>query len=552
MSIDDISGDYAYQVEFVANSAWRLLALQDANPLSSTHGCFHYAYWRDKTSEFADARFQEASATLGLLSLPCFAVMRERCGAPSVEQLRAGFRAGLGQWSRMQYDNGAYDEWYKGERGYAAAEFTTIAFAFADLFMGEHLEDGDRVLLRRTLTKAADWLRLRSDRIKANHEAAGAAAMALAWKCTGEERFRIAARVKLADTLSRQQDEGWFPEVGGMDLGYCSVLLDYVMLTVDALGESDAVPAMRRLFAYMLPHLHPDGTILGESGLCLNPYVSRLGTGLLSRFDQGAAALSGVFAVSSPGTAGLGPTMADDLRLCRWSHLPLVAALRLGDFVIGSPDSFARSYPKGWTVRGDTALAAYHDDFCHVYFAAAGGGQTLVYDARGRLLAEDRGLALHEGEGVWTTQGYGPERVVERHDDGVSCTIAMCKPSFFFPSFLERLVLRIACTTAFGAKWIRAAIDFYRVRNRTAINQSAAPLDKGQSGRALLRRLRIEEGCVVIDDTLQVSGAAVGADCLTQYLHLYTTDRPGSVGVDAGNRIVKRIDLVSAANVDGG
>ena len=52
----DLTGDYRAQAEFVVDAAWRVLSLQDGNVLSPSYGCFHYPYWRDKTSEFPDAR----------------------------------------------------------------------------------------------------------------------------------------------------------------------------------------------------------------------------------------------------------------------------------------------------------------------------------------------------------------------------------------------------------------------------------------------------------------------------------------------------------------
>ena len=149
-SLDQLTGDYREQAEFVVNSAWRLLSLQDDNVLSPSYGCFHYAYWRDKTSEFPDARFQEAGAALGLLSLPFFDSARQaRRLAPSSELYRA-FSAGLGNLAHQQYPEGCFDEWYKGERGFAATEFTIIAYGLAARICFELTGKDDRV---RTLTQ---------------------------------------------------------------------------------------------------------------------------------------------------------------------------------------------------------------------------------------------------------------------------------------------------------------------------------------------------------------------------------------------------------------
>ena len=172
--------DLSYQAEFVIDASWRMAAMQDGNPLSPSYGSFHYTYWRDKTSEFPDARFQEAGATLGLLSLPQFDAWRSEGRLLPAEKLYAAFSASLRAWSRFQYPEGCWDEWYKGERGFAVTEFTMIAFGLAARYLGTNLRQDDRLVLTAAIRRAAAWLAPRHDRTKANHEAAAAAALALA------------------------------------------------------------------------------------------------------------------------------------------------------------------------------------------------------------------------------------------------------------------------------------------------------------------------------------------------------------------------------------
>ncbi|MFA6018677.1 MAG: hypothetical protein WC722_00335 [Rhodospirillales bacterium] len=495
--------DLHFQADFVAANAWRLMGLQDANPLSPSYGCLHLAYWRDKTSEFPDARFQEGGAALGLLSLPAFDDWRDRGALASAEDLYQAFRAALLNWRAQQYPEGCFDEWYKGERGFAATEFPMIAFGLCSLLMGDHLKAPERKILVDVMTGAGRWLSARHDKVKANHEAAGAAALALAWKATGDEAFLKAAQGMMADTLSRQTEEGWFPEVGGMDLGYCSVLLDYAMLYVQATGDQGPLLAMRKLFAFMAPHIEPDLTIMAEAGLCLNPYVSRLGLGLLSAFDDEAAGLMGSLRRHSPARQGLTPYLADDLRLARWSYLPLCAWL-LKDGFKTLADGLA--YPQGWTKRQSAAIAAYHRNDLHVFFSPAGGGAVRVYHGRRRLL-DDPGLAVSGPGGGFSGGGYDPERVVAWQESGGLLTSSLGPAGFFYPSFLSRLVLRLGCMTPWSSRLLRSLIDAYRLRKRTAINQSAAPL-AGGGGYVFTRKIAIDGGRVTVGDEVQGAGGA--------------------------------------------
>jgi hypothetical protein len=506
-SLDRLTGDYRAQAEFVVDSAWRLLSLQDGNELSPSHGCFHYAYWRDKTSEFPDARFQEAGATLGLLSLPFFdAARRDGRLAPSGDLYRA-FSAGLGNLARQQYPEGCFDEWYKGERGFAATEFTIIAYGLATRVMGNAVSTTDRTLLRAVAEKGGRWLAARSDPVKSNHEAAAAAALALVWELTGDASFKTAARAKIVNALDRQHVEGWFPEVGGMDLGYCSVLLDYMMIYALVTEDHVALPAMKRLFMFMLPLLHPDGTISPEMGLCLNPYVSRLGIGLLSQHFEPPRNLVTTMQSSAIGTEGLLPTLSDDLRLCRWSHLPMMSAMLASSFRPAAEGAtLSAAFPQGWTSHRAAAVCAFHDAGRHVYFSPAGGGAVRVFSGT-RLVYQDLGFRLETGGARLGAAGYDPERRLSQTGNGFSVVCAFSAATFFFPSFLSRLVLRLGCTTMLGARVLRSAIDYVRLKRRTASNQSAAPVAGKESGYNLERSVEILDSRVSVTDRITGPGS---------------------------------------------
>ncbi len=82
----------------------------------------------------------------------------------------AAFSAGLANLAKEQYPEGCYDEWYKGERGFAVTAFTTVAYGLTALLLDDGLGARDRDLLTRTLKRAAQWLSRRDDSVKINHE----------------------------------------------------------------------------------------------------------------------------------------------------------------------------------------------------------------------------------------------------------------------------------------------------------------------------------------------------------------------------------------------
>ncbi len=527
--------DIAYQLEFVVDAAWRILALQDTDPASPSHGCFHYAYWRDKTSEFPDARFQEAAAALGLLSLPDFDRYRRDGRLPSAESLYRAFSAGLGAWARDQHPEGCWDEWYKGERGIAATEFTMIAYGLAARYLGDRLEPDDRALLVTTMRKAGAWLSGRHDRIKSNHEAAAACAMALAADVVDEPAFRADACNKIADLLSRQCDEGWFPEIGGMDLGYCSVLLDYTMLYVLVTGDETAMPAMRRLSAFMAPHIHPDGTIAPEAGICLNPFVSRLGYGLLSSHgDSEAQRQIDRFTNFVVGRRGLTAYLSDDLRLCRWSYLPIVTAIEVEKF--RGPSEPLSPLPEGWLIRPASALAVWRNGDEEVHFTVAGGG--MVYAFKGsELILLDSGVDLHLENKTWTNGGYDPKRTCRQDGDAVKLEGTLGAAVYFYPGFLSRLILRLGCVTPLSSRLMRAFVDWVRLRKGTAINQSAAPLANQGEGIRFERTVRVVDGVVSIHDRIQHRSKRLSTENIRLKVLTPRASMPGIAAHKNGHRI---------------
>jgi hypothetical protein len=368
-----LQGDVLNQLRHVGGAATRLLTIQDRDPCSPSFGSFHYAYWRDKTSDFADVRFQEAGAMLGLLSLPAFAPLREAEGWPIRQALMAAFSAGLANLAREQYPEGCYDEWYKGERGFAVTAFTTVAYGLAALLLDDDLDARDRDLLTRTLKRAAQWLSRRDDIVKINHEIAGAAALAAVWRLTGEERWHRAAEHKLEMSLANQSEEGWFTELGGTDLGYASLALDYLMIYRQLTGDDRAAFAASRLLEFLAPHLHPDLTAAAEAGICRNAYVGQIGFLLLDGHPL-AQALVARMSTLADSAKRVRPYLDDDLRLCRWGSLPVLAALLVAPPDLAeTPSEFARCYAPGWTVHKIACLAAYHRDDLHVYAPFAGG-----------------------------------------------------------------------------------------------------------------------------------------------------------------------------------
>lgn len=504
--------DYEFQMNYVRANAQRILDSQDVDPLSPSFGCLHAAYWRDKTSEFPDSRFQEGAAVLALLLHP-----RLRGGdGPAPEALRLGLVGGLRAWLRQQHPDGSFDEWYKGEHGFAATAFGTVAFGLSLHLLGDAMDPESRSLVQRALLGSARWLARHDDLVKTNHQAAGAAALALAGRLLEEPAFLRAARAKHESVVRAQTGEGWFPEVGGADLGYTFLLVDSLMLYRLATGDDSAVEAAARAYAFAAGFLRPDLSLSTEAGLCGNGYVSRLGTLLLADRSPEAARVLHELLTRSAGATGLAPYLSDDLRFFRWGSLPLAAWVLLCERqergALPSPPEVQAPSPS-WTTFPRAGLMIRRTPHWTVELFPASGGLVRVYPAVPGMtppLGENRGLCLRRGGAVFTTAGYDPTRPSHGHGEDEAWTrLELAERRYVLPGLLMRLGLRVACTVPWLSYRVRALIDRYRIRNRTAGNQSATARAARGCGVSVLRLVDVRPDRVTITDRVRVTGDPV-------------------------------------------
>ena len=272
--IADLPSDLCDLVAEVVSQVPRLLSLQDRDPDSPSRGCMHTAYWRDKSSDVADMRRQEAALTFAWLWRHPFPNNSYR-GNDCV--LQAAQRA-LRFWSTMQHEDGTFDEWYRGEHGYAATAFSSYAVALAVEALDEALGDPLRSDVLRSLRRSGDWLTKHHDWFKTNHEAVGVAASGAIGRLLDDDRYRRAASSHATLIGKRIHDEGWCPEIAGPDVGYTFLLSEYLGMHAVLDGDRELLPLLIKAYRFAADFLHPDLTVGSEYGICGNSYFSRVAT----------------------------------------------------------------------------------------------------------------------------------------------------------------------------------------------------------------------------------------------------------------------------------
>lgn len=236
----------------------RLWTLADTNPWRSTFGSFDREYWHYRTADFPCGMQQEAALALAL-------ACSTRVGGSRWYGLRRARElavAAVEFAARSARSNGALDDYYPYEQAVGATAFCLRAAAVTRKLLDIRSERVDR-----WLQKAARWLlEHRETGFLANHEALVCLAVTLVGQQLGCAALIEGARRRLQELLERQSPEGWFPEYGGCDPGYHTVLVAFLADLWRRTGWPELQQPLERAVTFAAAVQHPDGTFGGEYG----------------------------------------------------------------------------------------------------------------------------------------------------------------------------------------------------------------------------------------------------------------------------------------------
>lgn len=497
--------DFENQAAFVSRSMERMLGQIDLDPLSPHYGCAHLAYWRDKTSDVADMRRQEVMLAMALLYQRDYPGLSWR----GDKRLKRAVQALLHFWCTHCYSDGARDEWYKGERGFAVAAFSLHAVARTISIMGDDLSDSTIKTAKTALRQTASWLADRDDLFKTNHQAVAVAALAWAGHILKEDSFRLRAKVKIRSILDQQTEEGWFPEIGHVDVGYLFLTVEFVALALELWNDWDQIAPWRKAFDFACEFVHPDLTVGEEYGTCHNTYLSRLAVVLMAPFSGRAAYLRKRLGQESTGFRGLTPTLTDDLRFPRWSWQPLIA-YELWRQASSKPWALPETIPlfdpaSGFRLFPGAGLARFSSSGGTGLLVAPAGGLLRFFScASGRSLS-DFGYVVGRPGTYLSNLTFNRGLKIDHDPRFTSVQAPLAAVKKFMPPYWARIILRLASSTAWGAKVIRNMIDWYRNQKGTSINQASANLKSDKSLGLIVRNVQWTEPEVKVIDHLAFS-----------------------------------------------
>lgn len=514
-----------------------LVELADRDTASPAYGCFSYPYWRSKTADYANARCQEAAYTLALLFKNDYP---ESALRGNLELMELAEAASL-FWAEIQHSDGSFDEWYRGEHGFAATAFSAFAISRTLELIGEDMADSSRRKLDRALHRAGRWLIRHDDLDKINHEAVAAAALFSLAEVLHDEKYARGAREKVALVLSRQAGEGWFPELGGVDTGYSFLTLEYLAYCYSFRPTDELRDALERALEFLSFFVHPDLTTGREYNLCGNSYVSLLAASIMADFSPRARTL---FLRGVERGNALIQLAQDDLSRCYHLYNGLLSfdfyRKNLEFFREEGPPlpfagvSFSRYFP-------EAGLLAVKTENYYAVASGPAGGLLKVYSllSPGReenRLFRDLGYTVLPGSGT-ALRSFLISRENRTQWDGNSrlrVTAAFRQASYFFPKAPARFLLRLVSALPGGYLLIKKAVDL--IRRRKGASLQLTSVAGSSAGPTLNRTIVFREDSIRVEDEIEgfsPSGDSRIAARLDKSAGGLTIWKPGRDGVPA-------------------
>lgn len=377
----------------------RLLSLMDRNRDAPTYGCLCRPYWHDKVMDFPSAHQQ-----IGVLPL-AIVYGEEFEGNPyhGDEEVGELCRAGIRYWTRIQADDGSFDEHYPREHSLGAVAWTLWAVTAAT----DHLDDPPDI--SGTVRRAVRFLEEHDEPgTLANHQAVAASALAGAAEHVDVPQELIRDRLDAVSGL--QSSEGWFQEYRGPDMGYQSTTISHLARVRErcpGLVDDTVLEDALSFFGAFIDDAGYYGAGLGSRD---TQHVHPTGFELLAQdFDEAARIASCVRSHLADGRM-LEPSVMDDKHFSRLQSEYLEAMLASGPLDTDGSGG-TRDY------RYEDILVRSEGDE-RTFVNCSKGGQYRRYEA-GDLVEEVRGVTARIGGTAYTADWMGTTEEVAIEDDRV-------------------------------------------------------------------------------------------------------------------------------------
>ncbi|MBM6974889.1 hypothetical protein [Intestinimonas butyriciproducens] len=266
--------------EFILKHAPLVLTQIDRDEDSKTYGCCDRNHWHLKIRDFSSAILQQSGLAILMLARMDFSG-NIYYGNENVEKWA---KATLDYWTTIQLPDGTFDEYYPWEHGFPPTAFSL--YTACEIYRRQELED---TRIKKYIRRTADYLCAHIEKDACNQEIASITALYDAYLVLQSEHILNGMEQKLQRILALQNEDGWFAEYGGADIGYLSVSFDMLAEYYWLSKDERVLPSLKRIFTFIKHFIHPDGTAGGEYGSRNTIYLLPNGFEVLAQLGDGEA-----------------------------------------------------------------------------------------------------------------------------------------------------------------------------------------------------------------------------------------------------------------------
>jgi hypothetical protein len=368
----------------------RLLGLLDRNLLSNTYGCFDRQYWQYNTIDTPSARSQEAVLTLALLY--------EIKGTPYYKNklILEWINSGIEFWMKIQRKNGSFNEWYPNENSFVATAFSGYAISETILLLKGKISKKNEIL--KCMEKAGEWLMKKKEKRVQNQEAGALIFIYNLYILTKKEKYNRYCRIKSKDIAGSQTKEGWFYEYGGADIGYLSLMIDYLVKYYKKSGDSSILKTINKSIDFISYFIHPNLTAGGEYGSRNTEYLIPSGFEIMSKENDIAPKISEGIRKGIKNKEIISPSSLDDRYLTYITYNWLHAYKSSNNLKINKKDDY-KLFSKEFKLAKIYIIS--EKDFHMVINYGKGGVFKLVSKKSGNVIY-DGGVLVHSKKSLTT------------------------------------------------------------------------------------------------------------------------------------------------------
>lgn len=441
--------------EQVSKSIRHLLSEENLDPCAVTMGCFDRRFWAWKTIDFPEATFQR-----NVYPLAWF-LEQIRDNDPIIARaLTVAILAGLEYTTKIQHDDGSFDQAFPNEHSFGATAFLIHPLARAYQVVMDDAPESLHRAVEKCLRKGADFLCKYDEKHGhiSNHLAGAALSLMTCAVFFGDSRYMDRAKELQRHIIDGYSREGWFLEYEGADPGYQTLCLYYLAQIYLQSHDAKLLEILSNCTEFLSYFVHPDGSFAGEYGSRRTAIYYAGGLALLHSVIPMAARITQYMAISlaEGNTITIEDIDMGNIAPVLSNYLTLLDMLDDNDL---SRNDLPRLPFESGKVSVDFAGAGLYlrgNENYYAVFGVSNGGVLKVFDVpQKRIVWDDGGYIAESLDGKkFTTQITGTDRQIHVTNDQISVTGSFHKMPGLKLSVFYFVLLRILNMTMMRNIWI--------------------------------------------------------------------------------------------------